>query len=102
MSRSFKEAEELIKDIREWAEETFPESTLASTFAHVKEEMDEIEQDPHDIHEWADALMMMFHQAHNHGFTLSDILDGIESKFEIIKGREWLLPDEQGIVRHKK
>lgn len=85
-----------------WANQTFPASGLASTFAHLREELDEIEETPSDPHEWADVLLMLLHSSRNAGFSMSDLFAACEEKLAICQGRTWLEPDENGVVRHAK
>jgi NTP pyrophosphatase (non-canonical NTP hydrolase) len=48
--------------------------------------------------ELADVLIIAIHIAHCRGINL---YDAVKTKFEVVKNREWLPPDEHGVIRHK-
>lgn len=89
-------------EIKQWESETFPKSTLHSRMEHLRDETFEVEDNPKDIYEWADVLMLYFQGLTEQGYTLDDVYDACIKKFEILKNREWDKPDEKGVVRHKK
>lgn len=93
---------ELQDRIAAWADRTFPGKSLASTFEHLREELEEIEETPDDPHEWADVLLMLVHAAKSEGFSMSALFDACEAKLAICQQRKWLPPDENGVVRHDK
>ena len=96
------ELKELQLDLFNWAEKTFYEPTIETVMAHCKEEIDEVLADPTDIMEWADVLMIYLHGAQIYGYSIDKIYLAMLDKFEIIKKRDWLPPDEKGIIRHVK
>lgn len=87
--------------VSDWANSTFPNSSLNSKLLHIKEELDEILENPQDIKEWADVLLIYMHAAKSQGFTLSDIFKSAEDKFIEIQSRKWKNPDKNRVVRHE-
>ena len=89
-----------------WSDATFgsgnptdPQSGLGS-LAHLKEEVEELIENPNDIEEWADVTMLLLDAARRRGFTAKQLLQWTLAKLEINKTREWGVPDAEGIVRH--
>lgn len=56
---------------------------------HLRKELDEIEADPTDPHEWADLILLALDGAWRHGLEPSEIADAIRSKQAINELREW-------------
>jgi NTP pyrophosphatase (non-canonical NTP hydrolase) len=67
----------------------------------VEELIHALEHDnPYSIaEELADIFIIAFHIAHCRGI---DLIRAIRDKFEIVQQREWLPPDEHGVIRHKE
>lgn len=85
------------RDVYEWAQRTFPGSTLAAKLAHLRRELDEIQQQPTDAHEWADAFLILLHGAASYGH---DLLAAAREKFALVQQRKWGAPDAQGVIEH--
>ena len=83
----------------DWADRTFPKSTDKSRIGHIKLEVLELDENPDDPLEAADIVLLLLHHAHRHGY---DLLTATREKFEIIKKRNWLPPNEDGICFHVK
>jgi len=99
--------EKQFKEITEWQDKTFPNSTALSKVAHLKQEVLELESDlktdsDHLTTEWADCAILLFGAAKCAGMNYSDCLNAIQDKFEVNKLRTWGKPDENGVVNHIK
>ena len=102
-----KDWERLRKDISAWGKETFggPNHVRGASH-HLVEEAKELcsavelglnkEETGEEI---ADVLVLALNIA---DLLEIDPFDVTKAKFEKLKSREWLPPDENGVVRHKK
>ena len=91
---------DLQKRLSNWADKTFPGSTLVGKFDHVKEELEEIILEPDNIVEWADAFMIMMHSLADRNYTMDDLFSAIERKHAINLNRKWGPPDANGKRNH--
>lgn len=89
----------IFEDIRVWGRETFPDNTEAGILAHIKEELDELIENPSDSLEMADLVILLVQLADLHGI---DLERAVSHKNDINRRRVWLPADEEGIIRHKK
>jgi len=83
-----------------WSEITFPDSGVKSKLAHLREEIDEIDDDPTNLEEWADGAILFINAAKSAGYSMTQIYDAVELKHEKNTQRKWGLPDENGVVHH--
>jgi len=83
-----------------WSRETFGESTLESNLDHLRDELDEIVENPNDIEEWADVMLLYMNASSFVGFTMDDIYKAVQKKYEKNVKRKWGKPDERGVVKH--
>ncbi len=88
------------KTIAEWSKNTFKDSTVLSNIAHLRDEIDEIEESPDNIIEWADVIILYMNAAYLSGHSMDDILIAVHKKFEKNKNRSWGEPDKRGVVKH--
>lgn len=96
----------LLNEIADWADKTFGSrpGSIAKT-KHMKEEVEELAEailsrNKDDIgEELADVFII---GAHIQKVEAVDLYEAIRRKFEELKQREWLPPDEEGIIRHRK
>lgn len=65
--------------------------------AHLAKEVAELAENPRDMEELADCMLLLFHLAHQNGGNLQA---AIARKLEINKRRKWGKPDAQGVVEH--
>ena len=93
---------EIFQRMTDWAEMNFPHRTNHSILTHLRRELDEIEADPNNTEEWADAFLLFMHGLRERGFDIHILLIALEKKFAINQAREWGEPDEHGVVEHKK
>jgi len=91
----------LQREIGEWSDHTFPNSTPETMLRHLKKEVKELwDSDEKGMpHEAADCIMLILHLAHRKGFSARD---AIREKFEICKKRKWGKPDRHGVIQHLK
>lgn len=96
--------------INKWQNETFPEANTLSKLCHlaieVKETVDAININHSDksevYHEFADCFILLIGAASSYGMSYEDIQRAIYSKMQINKIREWMAPNPDGTVFHKK
>lgn len=93
---------EFQNEFSEWAFETFKGQKIDGKLKHMKKEIDEIIENPDDIIEWADVMLLFLNASKQQGLDMDQILDACKEKFEIIKKREWQEPDEDGTIQHKQ
>lgn len=75
---------------REWSKNTFgPGDRTYGVINHIKKELKEIEEQPSDIMEWIDVLILAFDGAWRAGWEPQEILDAIAEKQAINENREW-------------
>lgn len=105
------EMKQIQKEVTEWAEKTFPNSTPQAKILHLWEELEEIMKEailqsapPEFREEIADAGLITLHLASLKNVAIPTISPEFECemriKFEICKLRKWQEPDENGVVRH--
>lgn len=88
------------KEIGNWGDKTFPESTPQSVYNHLCREIKELGDEHANVYmESADVALLLIHIAHKRKFSLYDAL---MTKFSINKRRKWGKPDAQGVVEHLK
>ena len=95
---------DLQLQISDWQDETFPNATVRSTFAHLVREILELEMVlggsvEQASEELADCQHLLFGIASKLGINL---MDATAKKFEVNKKRKWGQPDENGVVEHIK
>ena len=101
---------DLFKSVTNWQVETFGQATAMSKIAHLKEEIEELNDElfldnQHTDHkrlEFADCFILLFGAAASDGMTYEDICKAIEEKMVINKARKWGTPDKDGVVNHIK
>lgn len=91
-----------LEEIRaKWAAKTFPRANLDGVLNHLKREIQEFEEDPSDISELADMLMLVMDAGRLSGHSADDILKAFSKKHIDNTKRKWaLLPD--GSYTHVK
>ena len=56
---------------------------------HIQKELDEIRQDPDDLTEWIDVIILALNGASRRGFTPEQIEQELHSKLAKNKARQW-------------
>jgi len=80
-----------LESIRfEWSKKTFPGATTQSALEHLKDEIKEIEADPSDVVEYADALMLLMEAAARNQITVDQILVAFQEKHQKNTTRKWV------------
>ena len=83
-----------------WSRETFGESSLESNIDHLRDELNEVVENPNDIEEWADVMLLYMNASSFVGHTMDDIFEAVQKKYEKNNKRTWGEPDERGVVKH--
>lgn len=92
--------QKLQEDIAEFTDRTFGDSNPRAKALHLMREAQEAADDPSDIVEWADCMILLLDGACKAGFDTSDLYDAVLRKMEINKTRKWGKPDADGVTRH--
>jgi NTP pyrophosphatase (non-canonical NTP hydrolase) len=90
VSYGFGYLNDLIHRCGTWADSTFTKATPASICEHLRREVGELIDAPHDAEEAADCMLLLFHLAHKQGWNLEQ---AVINKFEKNKARSWGKPD---------
>ncbi len=87
-----------------WADSVFGDRTGNSggLTMHLIEEVVELHENPKDLLEYADCIMLIIDKARIEGFTMFDIEDACEKKLKINIKRKWGKVDENGLIKHIK
>ena len=91
---------EIVRKAGTWADATFaPDGGYRGPgiVAHLKKEVVELAENPRDMEELADCMLLLFHLAHQNGGNLQS---AIARKFAINQRRKWGKPDANGVVEH--
>jgi|SRR6185437_12460073 len=81
---------EQLDDQRAWSMRTFgPGPRLDGVLDHIRKELDEIEEHPDDVFEWADLLLLAFDGAFRAGHSNETVIDAFHAKHAINEAREW-------------
>lgn len=66
-----------------------PGARLDGVLDHIRKELIEVSQEPQDLSEWADLLILSFDGALRQGFEPQAILDAVQAKQTKNEGRNW-------------
>ncbi|PPD36760.1 MAG: hypothetical protein CTY18_02960 [Methylomonas sp.] len=84
------ELESYLRQQTEFSERTFgPGRRTASVLDHLREELFEVEQNPDDIEEWIDVVMLALDGAWRHGYTPDQVCHALAAKLAKNKARTW-------------
>lgn len=61
----------------------------AGVIEHIRKELREIEQDPEDLIEWVDVILLALDGAWRTGHEPEEVAMGVKLKFAINEGRDW-------------
>lgn len=73
----------------DWSEKTFGPGFRSGVFRHLEKELVETEQDPDEVTEWADLLILTFDGAMRSGHHPEEIIQAYHDKVEENRLREW-------------
>jgi len=83
-----------IKEHKEWSLNAFGDRpTYLSVCSHIEKELKEIHQNPHDLEEWIDVMILAIDGAWRAGYTAEDIVTMLTIKQQKNKGRRWVIPE---------
>lgn len=95
-----------IRRQREWSQRTFgPGPRTAGVLAHIRKELAEIEENPGDVSEWADLIILAIDGAWRAGHSPEAIAAAIPAKQTINEGRkwpDWRTADPNGPIEHER
>ncbi|MGZ6772572.1 MAG: dATP/dGTP pyrophosphohydrolase domain-containing protein [Mycobacteriaceae bacterium] len=75
---------------RAWSEQTFgPGTRLLGVLDHIRKELKEIEDNPTDVEEWVDVIILAFDGAWRAGWEPQQIIDAIKAKQAKNESRAW-------------
>jgi hypothetical protein len=97
--------EALAADHAAWSQATFGSDAVrdwTGPLAHLGKELREIEAQPMDREEWADALLLLLDASRRAGFSAQGLLLAAEYKLSINKNRDWQKPNADGSVEHDR
>ena len=96
---------EQLDAVTDWQKNTFKQSTALSKIAHLREEIEELNDDiekgnPDRRLEFADCFILLMGAAASDGMSFDDVVNAIDEKMKINLSRQWGSPDENGVVKH--
>lgn len=86
------EASELEADVKDWASGTFGTAQQRGPVGplhHLAKEANETAEDPTNIVEYADCLIIFLDAMWRAGFTLQQVVDAAHSKMKVNRARKW-------------
>jgi len=92
----------LVERIADFQKRKFPNVTVAAKLLHAQKEITEVINDPNDLVEWADVLILFLAAAHQQGLTLPQLVAAAYVKMDENERRKWAAPDADGCVHHIK
>jgi hypothetical protein len=82
----------------EWSQRTFgPGKRTEGLCKHIEKELVEIRNDPDDLFEYIDVVILALDGAWRHGYTSQEIASALWTKQEINSQRQWAkdIPEDQ-------
>jgi hypothetical protein len=81
---------EYIQRHKDWSLQTFGEGKKTDgLIAHITKELDEIKNNPTDVMEWIDVIILAMDGAWRAGYTPLQIVNALNEKQAINFGRKW-------------
>jgi hypothetical protein len=102
MLKDLNKFNKFCEDRKQFSHSTFgtPESRgCAAPLLHLKEEVQELIDNPDDEMEWADCWLLFLDAASRKGYSVDDLVDFGNKKLEINKLRSWK-KREDGVFKH--
>lgn len=97
---------EHLRRQKKFSENTFgPGMRTKGVVDHIRKELVEIENDPTDLMEWVDVILLAFDGAWRSGATPEEIISGIQqkqAKNEQRKWPDWRTSDPNKAIEHVK
>lgn len=94
---SFSTLDSVLTEVVAWQRQTFTYATPASITEHLRREAIELADDPTNLSELADVMLLVAGLASNLGADLTTI---VAEKLAINRRRTWGQPDAAGVVEH--
>lgn len=69
---------------------------------HIEQELEEVRENPEDLMEWIDVILLAFDGAFRSGHTASEIVIALETKQQINTERTWEKPTPDSPSHHKE
>lgn len=92
--------QELQNSINIWANETFGKGRgAAPVLKHLVREAKDLVETPYDILAYSDVLILLLNAAAEAGYSVEDLVLGIETKHKINLSRDWE-ETEDGTMSH--
>lgn len=94
---------ELYKDEAAWSDATFgppSERGPIGPLKHLIQEAQEAIDEPTDIMEYADCLLLVLDASRRAGYSLTNLLDAAKLKFDILKTRKYPKPGKDQASHH--
>ena len=87
----------------EWSRETFGEGRRTEGLCkHIAKELDEIRQNPTDLMEWVDVIILAIDGAWRAGYTPVEIINALIKKQAINFERKWVRRGENEPTEHER
>lgn len=91
---------EHLQHQKDWSEKTFgPGNRTWGIIDHIKKELNEIAENPDDIYEWVDVIILAFDGAWRAGWEPQEIINAIKEKQLINEERQW--PEWRTLSAHQ-
>lgn len=95
---------ERLRVQREWSRETFgPGDRLAGILDHIRKELIEVEQNPTDVTEWIDVVILALDGAWRAGHEPEAIVAALDAKYAKNQARtwpDWRTADPNAAIEH--
>lgn len=81
-----------------WSKKTFGAGRRTKgIIAHMRKELEEVEQNPDDLIEWVDLVMLSLDGYWRHGGTFATLVRDLERKQKINKRRVYPFPQSEDV-----
>ena len=82
---------DILKEQKEWSQKTFGEGKQTEKICkHIIKELDEVRENPDDLMEWVDVILLSLDGAWRAGYSPIEITQAILEKQHINRDREWV------------
>ncbi len=82
-----------LRRLRLWSAETFGGQRPVGILDHLRKEVEEIAEDPTDVNEWVDAILLALDGAMSTGHTPKEVIRAVHEKMTVNEKRDWPAPD---------
>ncbi|ERP95719.1 hypothetical protein Q669_29565 [Labrenzia sp. C1B10] len=99
----FELSPQLVTRHRKWSDATFgPRSERGpiSSLKHLKKEVDEALNDPHEVEEYADMMFLLLDAAHRAGFDCFDVHGAMVDKLPVLLKRDYPKTAPEEVSEH--